>query len=102
MNLILLENKDFIDHKLVVLKGRRFTHLTLVNKVMKNDQLKCGLLNGKVGKGLITKISNEYLEMNVCLDDDPPKPLPITIVLALPRPKMLKRKISILLKKKSL
>jgi len=91
MNLVLLENKDFTAHKIVVLKGRRFRHLTSVNKVMKNDQLKCGLLNGKIGKGLITKISKESLEMEICFTDDPPEPLPLTLVLALPRPKMLKR-----------
>lgn len=91
MNLVLLENKDFIEEDIVRLEGRRFDHLISVNKVLKNDPLVCGLLNGKVGTGLVTKISNEYLEMKVCLDTDPPAPLPLTLVLALPRPKMLKR-----------
>ncbi|MCD4675214.1 MAG: 16S rRNA (uracil(1498)-N(3))-methyltransferase [Desulfobacula sp.] len=91
MNLVLFENKDFIDQSHVMIKGRRFKHLTSVNKVMENDRMVCGLLNGKVGTGLITKISNNFLEMKICLDYDPPEPLPLTLVLALPRPKMLKR-----------
>ncbi|MCD4718897.1 MAG: 16S rRNA (uracil(1498)-N(3))-methyltransferase [Desulfobacula sp.] len=91
MNLVLLENKDFIDDVHIVLKGRRFKHLISVNKVMKNHRLVCGLLNDKIGMGLITKISNDFLEMEILLDNDPPKPLPLTLLLALPRPKMLKR-----------
>ncbi len=91
MNLVLLEDNDFIAQNHVKLKGRRFNHLSSVNKVKINDQLVCGLLNGKVGTGLITGISNTSLEMKVSLTKDPPDSLPLTIVLALPRPKMLKR-----------
>jgi RsmE family RNA methyltransferase len=91
MNLVLLENKDFIDDERVIIQGRRFKHLVSINKIMKNDQLVCGLLNDKVGTGLITKISNNFLEMKIHLEKEPPGPLPLTLVLALPRPKMLKR-----------
>ncbi|MBU8847978.1 MAG: 16S rRNA (uracil(1498)-N(3))-methyltransferase [Desulfobacterales bacterium] len=91
MNLVLLENKDFIDNERVVLRGRRFKHLISVNKVLRNDRLVCGLLNDKIGTGLITNVWNDSLEMKVHLTDDPPRPLPLTLVLALPRPKMLKR-----------
>ncbi|MCP3876540.1 MAG: 16S rRNA (uracil(1498)-N(3))-methyltransferase [Desulfobacteraceae bacterium] len=91
MNLILLEKKDFIDRDHVILTGRQFKHLVSVNKVEKNDELICGILNGKIGTGRITKISSECIEMKVHLDTDPPKSLPLTLVLALPRPKMLKR-----------
>ncbi len=91
MNLVLLEKKDFVGDERVVIQGRRFKHLISINKIMKNDRLVCGLLNDKVGTGLITKISNNFLEMKICLDKDPPKPLPLTLILALPRPKMLKR-----------
>ena len=91
MNLVLLENKDFIDNDRVVIQGRRFGHLISVNKVVKNDRLVCGLLNDKIGTGLIINIWNDSLEIKVHLTDDPPRPLPLTLVLALPRPKMLKR-----------
>ena len=91
MNLVLLNPEDFIDHEHVMLKGRRFKHLTSINKVGQNDELVCGLLNGKIGTGLITKLSHNFMEMKICLAHDPPEPLPLTLVLALPRPKMLKR-----------
>lgn len=91
MNLVLLEDKDFVDHERVVIQGRRFKHLISVNKVEQNDQLICGLLNDKTGMGVITNIGEESLEMTVCLTEPPPDPLPLTLILALPRPKMLKR-----------
>lgn len=91
MNLVILEPKDFIDPEHVRLKDRRFKHLVAVNKVMENDRMVCGLLNGKIGTGLIKKLSHDFVDMQIILDHDPPDPLPLTLVLALPRPKMLKR-----------
>ncbi len=91
MNLIILKNSDFIDNKIVRLYGRRFKHLRTVNKVKKDSKLSCGLLNSKTGTGIITKLSGNFLEMRVCLENDPLIPLPLTLVLSLPRPKMLKR-----------
>ena len=91
MNLIVLKKNDFIDNENVILKERRFTHLKRVNKVKKNQELSCGLLNGKIGTGKITTISDNFLGMRVSLESDPPVPLPLTLVLSLPRPKMLKR-----------
>ncbi len=91
MNLVLLNNTDFSDPKTVVLKGRRLKHLLSVNKVNEKDSLVCGLLNGKIGTAVVEKRSESFLEMTVELDQDPPESLPLTLVLALPRPKMLKR-----------
>jgi len=65
--------------------------LVSVNRVMENDQISCGILNGQMGMGLIKKISYDFIDMEICLEYDPPHPLPLTLVLALPRPKMLKR-----------
>lgn len=91
MNLVLLDQEDFVDHETVVLKGRRLTHLLSVNKVRERDSLVCGLLNGKIGTGTVQKQTDGFLEMRVELNQEPPEPLPLTLVLALPRPKMLKR-----------
>jgi len=91
MNLIVLKKNDFIDNENVILRERRFNHLKRVNRVKKNQKLSCGLLNGKIGKGKITTISDNFLGMRVSLESDPPVPLPLTLILSLPRPKMLKR-----------
>ncbi|MCF6246976.1 MAG: 16S rRNA (uracil(1498)-N(3))-methyltransferase [Desulfobacula sp.] len=92
MNIILLDKMDFFDSKHAVVKGRRFKHLTSVNRVKLGDSLKCGFINSKIGTGIVSKITHEFIEIEVSsLDHDPPKALPLNLVLALPRPKMLKR-----------
>lgn len=92
MNIILLEAHDFSDSTHVVLKGRRYKHLMSVNRVQKNDSMRCGIINGKIGTGIVTKISGESLEMELSgFEQAPPQAVPLNLVLALPRPKMLKR-----------
>jgi 16S rRNA (uracil1498-N3)-methyltransferase len=91
MNLLILEEEDFTDACRVVIAGRRFDHIKKVIRAKKGGQLSCGLINGKLGTGLITSFQNDRLEMEVSLSLTPPKPLPLTLILALPRPKMLKR-----------
>ncbi len=41
--------------------------------------------------GRVTLIDGSVLEMDVRLDQQPPPPLPVTLILALPRPKALRR-----------
>ncbi len=91
MNLILLKLDDFIAENRVRLTGRRFEHIRTVHRVEPDTQLRVGLLNGKIGYGMITRINEEYFELTISLDQPPPELLPVTLLLALPRPKMLKR-----------
>ena len=50
-----------------------------------------GLLNDKMGTGMVTRIDKDAVEMDIVLDRDPPPPLDATLILALPRPIVLKR-----------
>lgn len=91
MNLILLENKDFINDDHVQIKGRRFNHLKTITKIQPGDTLMCGQLNGKMGNGVVSRITSDHCQLTIVLDTAPPEPLPLTLVLALPRPKMIRR-----------
>jgi RsmE family RNA methyltransferase len=91
MNLILLHQKDFIDTNHVRLHGRRFEHACTILKVTIGKTLQVGLINGKTGTGIVTSIKATSLEMEVLLDKPPAVPTPITVVLAMPRPKVFKR-----------
>lgn len=91
MNLILLFQEDFKDMERVSLRGRRLEHVLNVHRASVGDLLCVGLLNGKIGTGIVTHLDNESLEMDVLLDRDPPPPLDVTLILALPRPIVLKR-----------
>jgi 16S rRNA (uracil1498-N3)-methyltransferase len=94
MNLVLFEHSDFIDTHRVCLKGRRLVHTLQVLRAASGDTLRVGLLDGKLGKGVIEQIDNTSMEMVVELDADPPAKLPVRLILALPRPKVLNRLIA--------
>ena len=91
MNLILLFNDDFIDENKVRLDGRRLRHVLEVHRPVKGDELRVGLAGGLVGAGCITSLNDISLEMDVSLFNAPPAALPVTLILALPRPKVLRR-----------
>jgi 16S rRNA (uracil1498-N3)-methyltransferase len=91
MNLILLGKADFVDQKQVRLSGRRLEHIVNIQRAGIGDKLRVGEINGLLGTGEIISLGADELEMNIQLDQQPPEPLPITLLLALPRPKMLKR-----------
>lgn len=91
MNLILLFDDDFIDASRVRLTGRRLRHVTDVHRAAVGEELVTGVANGRIGRGTITRLDAEVLELDVTLDCHPPPPLPLTLILALPRPKVLNR-----------
>jgi RsmE family RNA methyltransferase len=92
MNLILLYKDDFIDaDSRVRLTGRRLKHVREVLRVSVNDELCVGLLNGNIGTGRVTLLDDSVLEMDIQLKQQPPAPLSLTLILALPRPKVLRR-----------
>lgn len=91
MNLILLFKDDFIDENKVRLEGRRLRHILEVHRPTKRDELRVGLAGGLAGIGYITSITGDSLDMEVALTSRPPAPLPLTLILALPRPKVLRR-----------
>jgi 16S rRNA (uracil1498-N3)-methyltransferase len=91
MNLILLTEQDFSSSNIATLDDRRFVHIRTIQKPAIGDRLKIGLLNGNKGYGEVTSLSDQFISLAVTLDDTPPAPLPLTLLLALPRPKMLKR-----------
>lgn len=91
MNLVLLFESDFIDPARVRLDGRRAAHVRAVHRARVGDELRVGILNGKIGKGRVIAEGEAVIEMEVILDLDPPPPLPVTLVLAMPRPKMFAR-----------
>lgn len=94
MNLVLLFPDDFVSEGLVRLSGRRWEHIRTVQRVKVGDELTVGLLEGKIGKGRLSKVEHDCVEMKVRLEGTPPPKLPLTLVLALPRPKVLNRVIA--------
>lgn len=91
MNLLLLEEADFIAADRVVLHDRRLTHMQEVHRVAVGDSLRVGRIDGLMGNAQVLRLEAGEAELQVTLEQAPPAKLPLTLVLALPRPKMLRR-----------
>jgi len=91
MNLILLIDSDFTTPTRVRLSDRRFNHIQDILKAQFGQSLTVGKLNGLMGQGEVVFKNNEAIELEVKLHNKPPEALPLTLILALPRPPMLKR-----------
>lgn len=91
MNLLLLNSLNFLSDDEARVTGRQLEHVhkTLASKT--GDTLQVGKTNGAMGTGEILRINEEELILKVSLTEPPPPPLPCKLILALPRPKMLKR-----------
>lgn len=91
MNLLLLEEADFIAADRAVLSDRRFTHMQDIHRVAVGDSLRVGRLGGLMGQATVERLEGHEAELSLSFDQPPPAKLPLTLVLALPRPKMLRR-----------
>lgn len=93
MNLILLERADFISSDRVRLNARdpRFQHISTTLDTQIGEQLRVGELNAKLGTAVVEQRSTDCMDLQVTLDQQPPSKLPLKIILALPRPKMMRR-----------
>ena len=91
MNTLLYSKADVTAHGQITLCDHRMQHLTKILKVEVNQTLRVGELNGKLGVGKVASISGKEIVVSVEVSLAPPAKLPLTLVLALPRPKMLRR-----------
>ncbi|WP_062379273.1 16S rRNA (uracil(1498)-N(3))-methyltransferase [Pseudomonas abietaniphila] len=91
MNLLLLEEADFISADRVVLRDRRLKHMQEVHRSQVGDSLRVGRVGGLLGSAELLRLEPREAELAVAFDREPPAKLPLTLVLALPRPKMLRR-----------
>ena len=97
VNLILLFDEDFTRMApdrasgRVSLVGRRREHVCSIHRAAVGDQLCVGLAGGTMGHGRVVLLNDDSLELDVELDTDPPAALPVQLVLAMPRPLVLKR-----------
>lgn len=92
MNLVLFSDADLIDENIVSIRdARRLDHISEIHKITLGEFLKVGHLNGNIGSGKVIANSPTEIRLEILLTALPPAPLPATLVLALPRPKMLKR-----------
>jgi 16S rRNA (uracil1498-N3)-methyltransferase len=95
MNLILLTPEEILHDRLACLRDpRRLRHLKEVHRARVGDSLTLGVAGGGIGRGELTLLSDNEARFTLDgLDTPPPPALPVHLVLALPRPRMLARSL---------
>ncbi|MBC8318027.1 MAG: 16S rRNA (uracil(1498)-N(3))-methyltransferase [Desulfobulbaceae bacterium] len=93
MNLILLRPEE-INNKRVTLTDHRAEHILTILKSSPGDSLKTGIINGPVGKSTVMDVSGDSVVLEITDEGTVPLPPQTDLILALPRPIMLKRILS--------
>lgn len=91
MNLLLFTEADRVAPDRIELRGRRLKHLHTVLGARVGDTLRVGEVDGMLGAGEVLALDAQRAQLSIALDREPPPKLPVTLVLALPRPKVLRR-----------
>ena len=65
MNLLLLEDADFVAADRAVLSGRRLKHLHEVHGAESGDSLRVGRLGGLMGRGTLLTLDEQHAELRV-------------------------------------
>lgn len=91
MNLMLIQDNDFIAADLVRVADRRAEHIRKILKAEVGDSLKTGKADGMIGEGVIMADEPVGITLRINLNDAPPPPSRITLLLAMPRPIALRR-----------
>jgi RsmE family RNA methyltransferase len=92
MNVILLEEEDFVAGlRRARVSGRRARHIVNVLRAEPGRHLRVGLVGGPLGVARVTTTDDIEVQLDVELRELPPAPLPVVLLLALPRPKSLKK-----------
>lgn len=93
MNLLLLAESELNAESEVTLTGRRLRHAREVLRSAAGDTVRVGVRNGRVGSGTVVSLSEDELRLRVSLTEEPPQRAGVDLLLAIPRPKQLKRVI---------
>ena len=92
MNILLLQPEDhWLDATTVRISDRRALHLRQVLRSAVGETIRVGVVGGQRGDAAITAIDASGITLAVALNEPPPARHRFDIVLALPRPKMLRR-----------
>ena len=73
------------------LDGRRARHVREVLRCQAGETVAVGVIGGAVGTAEVLACGEHGLTLRASLDRAPPPPSPVTLLLALPRPKILRK-----------
>ena len=91
MNIVLLSDDEVDAQGGATLEGRRFNHLSRVLKVVPNQKIRVGIIDGGRGTAIVSEINDQHVRLQIDIREPPLLAHPVTPIIALPRPKMLRR-----------
>jgi len=91
MNLILFSADELENNTQLRVDVARAEHLLAGNKILPGAMLRVGQKGGSLGTGRVLQVGSDYLILDVVLDAEPSQLPVVDLILALPRPQMLKR-----------
>ncbi len=91
MNLILIHPDELTADGRAHISDVRAKHIRNILRAKPGKKLRIGLLNGPLGTGAVDVVSPEKVVLTCSFEAEPPPRPSIDILLAMPRPKVLKR-----------
>ena len=93
MNIILFSlNDKYCDNVFCFdKKDERYSHIKSILHLKEKDSFKCGIINGKEGRGVIEEINEMRILFSFIEVAFPAKLYPINLIVGIPRPIQLKR-----------
>ena len=91
MNLILLERGEVAAGGDVTLSGDRAKHLLSVLGVVPGDRVRVGVIDGPRGAATVQSSGSAWVTLRCVFETDVPERPRVDLLLALPRPKVLRR-----------
>ena len=93
MNSLLFDLSEAQENNILELSDQRSEHIRTVLKLKEGDQLRVGQIDGLLGTAEVLEMNRQSVKLQFELSEKPPAPLPLRVLLALPRPKVLGRKL---------
>lgn len=93
MNILLFDHHERLQDNpnFICIDGGRFEHIAKVQQFQEGDTITVGEINGDCGDGTIIEMTQDACLIEVDVFDQPPAHPKATVIMAMPRPKMLKR-----------
>ena len=91
MNLILLDSAELDAEGVATLADARSTHIARVLSAVPGQQVRIGLADGPFGVGTVTSVEGDSVSLQCAFETAAPARPRVDLLLALPRPKVMRR-----------
>ena len=93
MNIVLIDERQMHSDVWKITAKRQLEHLSQHLEIKKGDTLKVGILNGARYLTEVVDVQETCVSIKPLQEENIPEKLPVTLIVALPRPKVLRRLI---------